>query len=117
MSRPQVPGIETAGLGRPQPWMMEHPIQVGECIGCGICIGECPVVVMTLVAEPTQTALAPRQGPIERPVAGRGRPRALAPARQRDPRGPQARAPVAVGRPAPLADGRAATRPGRSGAR
>ncbi|MGZ8513510.1 MAG: FAD-dependent oxidoreductase [Candidatus Limnocylindrales bacterium] len=68
MSRPLVPGIETAGLGRPQPWMMEHPIQVGECIGCGICIGECPVVVMTLVAEPTETKLAPRQGPIERPV-------------------------------------------------
>ena len=68
MSRPQVPGIETAGLGRPQTWMMEHPIQVGECIGCGICIGECPVVVMTLVAEPTETTLAPRQGPIERPA-------------------------------------------------
>ena len=68
MSRPLVPGIETAGLGRPQAWMMEHPIQVGECIGCGICIGECPVVVMTLVAEPTATTLAPRQGPIERPV-------------------------------------------------
>ena len=68
MSRPQVPGIETAGLGRPQAWMMEHPIQVGECIGCGICIGECPVAVMTLVAESTETELAPRQGPIERPL-------------------------------------------------
>ena len=68
MSRPQVPGIETAGLGRPQAWMMEHPVQVGECIGCGICIGECPVVVMTLVAESKETRLAPRQGPIERPV-------------------------------------------------
>ena len=49
--------------------MMEHPVQVGECIGCGICIGECPVVVMTLVAEPGETALAPRQGPIDRPAA------------------------------------------------
>ncbi len=68
MSRPTVPGIETAGLGRPQPWMMEHPVQVGECIGCGICIGECPVVVMTLVTEPGETKLAPRQGPIERPA-------------------------------------------------
>ncbi len=74
MSRPLVPGIETAGLGRPQPWMMEHPIQVGECIGCGICIGECPVIVMTLVAEQGQTALAPRQGPIERPVAAAAGP-------------------------------------------
>ena len=68
MSRPQLPGIESAGLGRPQAWMMEHPVQVGECIGCGICIGECPVVVMTLVAEPGETVLAPRQGPIERPA-------------------------------------------------
>jgi len=69
MSRPLVPGIETAGVGRPIAWMMEHPIQVGECIGCGICIGECPVVVMTLVAEAGETVLAPRQGPIERPSA------------------------------------------------
>ena len=68
MSRPTVPGIETAGFGTPQNWMMEHPIQVGECIGCGICIGECPVVAMTLVSEAGETALAPRQGPIDRPA-------------------------------------------------
>ena len=75
MSRPVAPGIETAGLGRPQPWMMEHPVQVGECIGCGICIGECPVIVMTLVTEPGETALAPRQGPIERPAVPATGPR------------------------------------------
>lgn len=74
MSRPTVPGIETAGFGTPQTWMMEHPVQVGECIGCGICIGECPVVVMTLVAEAGETTLAPRQGPIDRPVARVGGP-------------------------------------------
>ena len=68
MSRPEGAGIETGGLGAAQTWMMEHPIQVGECIGCGICIGECPVVVMTLVSEAGETMLAPRQGPIERPV-------------------------------------------------
>ena len=61
--------------------MMEHPVQVGECIGCGICIGECPVVVMTLVAEPGETALAPRQGPIDRPSSRRRRG-AVAPARR-----------------------------------
>ena len=60
--------------------MMEHPIQVGECIGCGICIGECPVEVMTLVAEPGDTVLAPRQGPIDRPPAAGDGPRAVAPA-------------------------------------
>ena len=29
--------------GQPLPWMMEYPVQVGECIGCGMCIRECPV--------------------------------------------------------------------------
>ena len=42
---------------------MEHPLQVGECIGCGICIGECPVMVMTLVAEPGEVPLADAPGP------------------------------------------------------
>ncbi len=69
MSRPTGAGIETTGFGTPQTWMMEHPIQVGECIGCGICIGECPVVVMTLVEATGDPVLAPRQGPIDRPVA------------------------------------------------
>ena len=35
--------------GARRPWMMEHPLQVGECIGCGICIRECPPNVMSLV--------------------------------------------------------------------
>jgi NADPH-dependent glutamate synthase beta subunit-like oxidoreductase/NAD-dependent dihydropyrimidine dehydrogenase PreA subunit len=70
MTRPTHPGIESGfGRAQPLPWMMEHPIQVGECIGCSICIRECPTVVMTLRAEPgVQTPLAPRQGPIDRPA-------------------------------------------------
>src|SRR5512138_3278169 len=68
MSRPRVPGIESDGHALPLPWMMEHPIQVGECVGCSICIRECPVDVMTLFADATAPVLAPRQGPITRPV-------------------------------------------------
>jgi NADH-quinone oxidoreductase subunit F len=69
MTRPIGPGIETGqGASAPLPWTMEHPVQVGECIGCSICVRECPVSVMTLAAEHGDTALAPRQGPIQRPV-------------------------------------------------
>jgi NADPH-dependent glutamate synthase beta subunit-like oxidoreductase/NAD-dependent dihydropyrimidine dehydrogenase PreA subunit len=69
MSRPRGAGPEAGlGFGSPLNWMMEFPVQVGECIGCGICIRECPVVVMTLDTVPGETALAPRQGPITRPV-------------------------------------------------
>ena len=64
------PGIETGpGPGRPLDCTMEHPLQVGECIGCGICIRECPPNVMTLVTVDGEVPLAPRQGPIERPSA------------------------------------------------
>ena len=51
---------------------MEHPTQVGECIGCEICIRECPVVVMSLHAEAGLVPLAARQGPVRRPVAAPG---------------------------------------------
>jgi NADPH-dependent glutamate synthase beta subunit-like oxidoreductase/Pyruvate/2-oxoacid:ferredoxin oxidoreductase delta subunit len=68
MTRPIGPGIETGqGASAPLPWTMEHPVQVGECIGCSICIRECPVAVMTLAEEHVDTALAPRQGPVNRP--------------------------------------------------
>ena len=30
MSRPERAGIETGGLGTPQAWMMEHPVQVAN---------------------------------------------------------------------------------------
>jgi NADH-quinone oxidoreductase subunit F len=73
MTRPDRPGVETGTgggpqPGRPDPWMMEFPIQVGECIGCSICIGECPVSVMTLETVSGATELAPRQGPLDRPT-------------------------------------------------
>lgn len=72
MTRPTHPGIETMANGRPLRWMMEHPVQVGECIGCSICIVECPVEVMTLRTVAGPTPLAPRQGPIDRPVPASG---------------------------------------------
>ncbi|MDA8202220.1 MAG: FAD-dependent oxidoreductase [Chloroflexi bacterium] len=69
MSRPTNGGPETGSRdGAPLRWMMEFPTQVGECIGCGICVRECPVVVVTLDSAPGETPLAPRQGPITRPV-------------------------------------------------
>jgi ferredoxin len=62
MSRPTAPGVETGpGPGRPLPWMMERPLQVGECIGCSICITECPPNVMTLVvADRVRSSARPR---------------------------------------------------------
>ncbi len=72
MTRPSRPGVESAldRRGVPSPWMMEYPVQVGECIGCSICIRECPVAVMTLHDEVgLETPLLRRQGPISRPPA------------------------------------------------
>ncbi len=69
MSRPNHAGVEAGGGdGSPFRWMMEYPTQVGECIGCGICVRECPVLVVHLDTVAGETPLAPRQGPITRPV-------------------------------------------------
>ena len=51
---------------------MERPLQVGECIGCGICIRECPPNVMTLVTVDGRGAARGAPGPDRAP--GRGRP-------------------------------------------
>ena len=69
MSRPAVRrASRRLGSGRPLPWMMESPVQVGECIGCSICVDECPVSVMTLAdaAGPTRSRRA-RARSIARP--------------------------------------------------
>ncbi|MFI5262167.1 MAG: 4Fe-4S dicluster domain-containing protein, partial [Candidatus Limnocylindrales bacterium] len=68
MTRPDRPGVEVGGpavgSGAPLRWMMEYPVQVGECIGCNTCIVECPVTVMTLDTVAGPTPLAARQGPL-----------------------------------------------------
>ena len=70
MTRPDRPGAEAGGgAGQPEPWMMEFPVQVGECIGCEVCISECPVQVMTLDRVQGATPLLPRQGPIHHALA------------------------------------------------
>jgi len=48
--------------------MMEYPVQVGECVGCGICVRECPTHVVMLDSVEGATPLAARQGPISRPA-------------------------------------------------
>jgi NADH-quinone oxidoreductase subunit F len=48
--------------------MMEYPVQVGECVGCGICVRECPTHVVMLDTVEGATPLAARQGPISRPI-------------------------------------------------
>jgi len=69
MSRPERAGVEAGGgSSLPLRWMMEYPTQVAECIGCGICVRECPVEVVHLDAVAGSTPLAPRQGPLTRPV-------------------------------------------------
>jgi NADPH-dependent glutamate synthase beta subunit-like oxidoreductase/Pyruvate/2-oxoacid:ferredoxin oxidoreductase delta subunit len=69
MSRPQRPGVEGGGIfGKPFNWMMEFPVQVGECIGCAICVRECPTHVVMLDSVAGATPLAARQGPISRPA-------------------------------------------------
>jgi NADPH-dependent glutamate synthase beta subunit-like oxidoreductase/Pyruvate/2-oxoacid:ferredoxin oxidoreductase delta subunit len=66
MSRPDRIGVEG---GRPIAWLMEHPVQVGECVGCNISARECPVHVITVATMAEPTPLVARQGPLTRPAA------------------------------------------------
>src|SRR5450755_2195418 len=69
MSRPQSPGVEAGPGDGPIPWLMERPVPVGGCVRGSICISGSPGAVMTLTTISGPTPLAPRQGPIHRPVA------------------------------------------------
>ena len=68
MTRTLSPSIESGVGGSPtraqQPWMMEFPIQTGECIGCELCSVECPTAVIQITAIHAPAELAAAQGPI-----------------------------------------------------
>jgi NADPH-dependent glutamate synthase beta subunit-like oxidoreductase/NAD-dependent dihydropyrimidine dehydrogenase PreA subunit len=68
MTRTLSPAIESGVGGSPspgqQPWMMEFPIQSGECIGCQLCAVECPTAVIQIAAVDGPAELAAAQGPI-----------------------------------------------------
>jgi NADH-quinone oxidoreductase subunit F len=68
MTRTLSPSIESGVGGSPtrdqQPWMMEFPIQSGECIGCELCAVECPTAVIKIAAIDGPAELAAAQGPI-----------------------------------------------------
>lgn len=54
-------------------WMMEFPVQVAECIGCQVCVAECPTKVIDIETLPAAEliALASPQGPIVHAPAAR----------------------------------------------
>jgi NADPH-dependent glutamate synthase beta subunit-like oxidoreductase/Pyruvate/2-oxoacid:ferredoxin oxidoreductase delta subunit len=68
MTRTLSPSIESGVGGSPtrhqQPWMMEFPIQSGECIGCELCSVECPTAVIQIAAIDGPAELVAAQGPI-----------------------------------------------------
>ena len=68
MTRTLSPSIESGVGGQltrhQQPWMMEFPIQSGECIGCELCSVECPTSVISIDAVEGAAELAAAQGPM-----------------------------------------------------
>jgi NADPH-dependent glutamate synthase beta subunit-like oxidoreductase/NAD-dependent dihydropyrimidine dehydrogenase PreA subunit len=57
-------GVERASDAGGKPWMMEFPVQSGECIGCQLCAIECPTAVIDIVGVAGRVELAGVQGPI-----------------------------------------------------
>jgi ferredoxin len=115
MTRPQRPGVEGAGVfGTPFKWMMEYPVQVGECIGCGICVRECPTHVVLLDTVPVRRR-SPRAR--ARSIAARRARSGLAAAQRRHDANRSSR--PASRRGAPPSSGVSANGPrtGRSGGR
>src|SRR6266536_2713544 len=46
-----------------RPWMMLMPIQVAQCVGCQVCVQECPTNAITIESKVKEVAFS-RRGPI-----------------------------------------------------
>ncbi len=51
------------GVGADRPWMMLVPVQVAQCVGCQVCVQECPTNAITIESKVPQFTLAKR-GPL-----------------------------------------------------
>lgn len=70
MTRPPVLSGVGAGQASPVPgdvaqqaWMMLFPVQVADCIGCQVCVQECPTNAITIEKEAHKSSYAQR-GPL-----------------------------------------------------
>jgi formate hydrogenlyase subunit 6/NADH:ubiquinone oxidoreductase subunit I len=51
------------GMWADRPWMMLVPVQVAQCVGCQVCVQECPTNAITIESKIQEVALAKR-GPL-----------------------------------------------------
>jgi NADPH-dependent glutamate synthase beta subunit-like oxidoreductase/NAD-dependent dihydropyrimidine dehydrogenase PreA subunit len=59
------------GMWADRPWMMLVPIQVAQCVGCQVCVQECPTNAITIESKIQNPAFA-RRGPISHLPADTG---------------------------------------------
>jgi NADPH-dependent glutamate synthase beta subunit-like oxidoreductase/NAD-dependent dihydropyrimidine dehydrogenase PreA subunit len=51
------------GMWADRPWMMLVPVQVAQCVGCQVCVQECPTNAITIESKIQEPTLA-RRGPL-----------------------------------------------------
>ena len=51
------------GVWADRPWMMLVPVQVAQCVGCQVCVQECPTNAITIESQIPEITLA-RRGPL-----------------------------------------------------
>jgi len=59
------------GASADRPWMMLVPVQVAQCVGCQVCVQECPTNAITIESKVQQLTLAKR-GPLSTLPADNG---------------------------------------------
>ena len=59
------------GVWADRPWMMLVPIQVAQCVGCQVCVQECPTNAITIESTIQDPAFA-RRGPLSHLPADHG---------------------------------------------